>query len=111
MILVTAMVGALSNIALNLVLIPKVGVNGAAIATMASYMIIYLIRAYNTRHFIKMDIRFGYCLLNTAVLLVQSYFMITESALWMPIGLICCVFVGVVNLKPILKGVMKVLGR
>lgn len=111
MILVTAMAGALSNIALNLLLIPRVGVNGAAIATMASYMIIYIIRAYNTRHFIKMDIRFGYCLLNTAVLLVQSYFMITESAFWIPVGLVCCVFVGVVNLKPILKGVMKVLGK
>jgi len=111
MILVTAMAGAITNIVLNFILIPKVGVNGATIATMISYMIIYMIRAYNTRHFIKMDTRFGYCVVNTALLLVQSYFMITEHSLWILVGTVCCTLIAVLNFKPILKGVMKVLGK
>ena len=52
----TSMAGALVNIILNLILIPKIGLNGAAISTMISFLIVWIIRMYETREFVKIDI-------------------------------------------------------
>ncbi|MBO5671275.1 MAG: polysaccharide biosynthesis C-terminal domain-containing protein, partial [Clostridia bacterium] len=53
---VTSMLGAVINIILNLLLIPTpLGVNGAAIATFASYFIVFIIRAINTQKYIRFN--------------------------------------------------------
>ena len=50
--MVTAMIGAVANVLLNLWLIPMMGPMGAALATMASYFLIFLIRLIHARRFI-----------------------------------------------------------
>ena len=49
-------IGAISNIILNIVLIPKYAALGAGIATMCSYGITFLIRIYKSREIMKIEI-------------------------------------------------------
>lgn len=46
--------GAVANVALNLLLIPRYHAFGAAIATIASYMVVYLVRMISIRKYIVM---------------------------------------------------------
>ena len=47
----TSLIGALVNIGLNLWLIPKIGIQGAAAATFASCLAVFLIRTVSARRF------------------------------------------------------------
>lgn len=49
--------GAIFNIVLNFALIPVIGVYGAAVATCASYFLVFLFRLIHTRKYIKYDIK------------------------------------------------------
>ncbi|MBR3269963.1 polysaccharide biosynthesis C-terminal domain-containing protein [Candidatus Saccharibacteria bacterium] len=51
--LYSATVGALMNVVLNAVLIPLIGVQGAAIATALSYLTVFMYRLFDTRKYIK----------------------------------------------------------
>ncbi|MCI6997390.1 MAG: oligosaccharide flippase family protein [Eubacterium sp.] len=53
--MLSALVGAGTNICLNLCLIPKVGVNGAAIATCASYFIVLIYRVFDTKKYMRLN--------------------------------------------------------
>lgn len=48
----TALIGAVVNIALNIILIPSYGAIGASIATYASYFIVFVVRAVTMHRFI-----------------------------------------------------------
>ena len=50
---VTALLGALSNIVLNLLLIPTVGALGAALATLASYALVMIVRLADAPRIIR----------------------------------------------------------
>lgn len=54
--LLSSMMGASINILLNLLLIPKIGVTGAALATCLSYITVYLFRGIHTRKYLKIRI-------------------------------------------------------
>lgn len=54
--LFSSMIGAGINIGLNLLLIPRIGVTGAALATCFSYIAVYLFRGIHTRKYIKIRI-------------------------------------------------------
>ncbi len=48
--------GALLNIVLNIILLKRVGVLGAAIATLASYFVVWIVRFIDTRKIIRLDV-------------------------------------------------------
>lgn len=50
----SATVGAVMNLALNAILIPFIGVQGAAIATTISYISVFIFRMVDTRKYLKM---------------------------------------------------------
>lgn len=52
--MLSALVGACVNIVLNLILIPKIGVNGASIATCVSYFAVFLFRVFNTQKYVRL---------------------------------------------------------
>ena len=69
------MAGAAINIILNFILIPRLGINGAAIATCISYVTVYVYRIIDTRKYLKLKVVranhiIGLVLLITASLLV-----------------------------------------
>lgn len=55
MLFYSTMAGAILNIILNFILLQKVGVVGAAIATLVSYFFVWLVRLMDTRKIIKLD--------------------------------------------------------
>lgn len=109
---VTSMIGAIVNVLLNLLLIPTpLGANGAALATFLSYFVVFIIRAINTRKFIRFNLHTVKLIINTAVIGVQTVFMICELPMWIAVQAIGMAVIFAVNARPILKGVMKVLRR
>lgn len=80
--LLTMMAGAVLNLMLNFVLIPKFGPNGAAFATFASYLLVFVLRAVNTRQYLPMDLHLGRMCLNLGLLAIESALIIAEVAYW-----------------------------
>lgn len=83
--LLTVMAGAAVNIVLNLIWIPRFGVMGAAAATLASYVVVFILRAYTTRRMIPMRINFFRLGFNCLLILAQAVLMVMEvphNLLW-----------------------------
>ncbi len=109
---VTAAIGAVVNIAFNLLLIPTgLGANGAAIATFLSYFIVFIIRAVNTRKMIRFNLHTPKLIVNTAVILIQAAAMILEIKGWIVIGAVGIIVIFTLNAKPIIGGAMRILHR
>lgn len=106
----TSMAGALINIILNFILIPSpLGVQGAAIATFIAYLVVFVIRAVNTRKYIPFKLYGGRVAINTLLILVQTVFMVTELKGWMIAQAVCIVLLIAVNFKFIMACIYKVL--
>ena len=73
--MLTAMAGAVTNIILNFLLIPKWGAMGAAAATLACYILVYVIRAINTKKYVSFD-------LHTLRLAVNSVLLAAQMGMW-----------------------------
>lgn len=97
---ITAMAGAVINIALNLLLIPSpLGVQGAAIATFLSYFAVFLIRAVNSRKYIPFKIYGGHIAVNTVLITVQIVFSVLQLPFWIPVQVVCLLLLAAVNFK------------
>lgn len=93
----TAITAAVSNVILNLILIPSpLGIQGAAIATMLSYFIVFVIRAVNVRRYIPFKIYGLAITVNTLIVTVQTVFAVCElkgNIIVQAVGiLLLCVF-------------------
>jgi O-antigen/teichoic acid export membrane protein len=55
--LLTAMSGAAANLLLNFLLVRPMGINGATLATLISYVIIFTVRIIDTRSLVFMDLK------------------------------------------------------
>lgn len=51
--LYSSLIGAVANLILNYLLIPRIGILGAAIATCISYIIVFFFRMYDTKKYVK----------------------------------------------------------
>jgi O-antigen/teichoic acid export membrane protein len=79
---VTALIGAISNIALNFYLIPAHGPLGAAIATALSYLIVFVIRLISTRRSIPYRCAPAWLTLNVVLLSLMTALMTAEVRGW-----------------------------
>lgn len=91
--LITAVIGAVTNVVLNLILINSIGVIGAAIATLASYVVVFIYRVIDTKKYLYMKIYWGRIALNLALLGAMS-----ASVMFLPYGLMqnvlnCVIFI------------------
>lgn len=68
--------GAILNVILNIILVPLVGVLGAAVATVLSYWLVYLLRVYGARKYIKMRLRLKRDCIAYILLLVQGFILL-----------------------------------
>jgi O-antigen/teichoic acid export membrane protein len=103
----TAMLGAVINVALNLILIPEYGGQGAAIATLCSYLAVYLIRAVNTRRHLPFRQYPLQVVFNTAVVGAQALAMIfrPNGWIWIQVGAILLILV--VNARPLVVMILR----
>lgn len=111
MSLITAALGAILNIILNIVMIPSMGAQGAGIATAISYFAVFALRAIHSKSFMPFDLKAGKLALNTLIVTVQVIFMVGE----LPYNLILqIVMIGVlcaINGKSIISAIKKVLKK
>lgn len=117
---ITAAIGAVVNIILNFLLIPScinfgsfelkcvgLGVQGAAIATLASYIVVFIIRAADTRKLLRFNLHIVRLLINALALVAGSFLMITVKNT-LVLSLTQALFVSAViaiNAKPLVSGV------
>ncbi len=106
----TAMVGAVLNIILNLILIPgPLGIQGAAIATCVSYLVVFLIRAADVRRFIPFKLYTLGILENCLILTVQIVFMVLELPGWIIVQAVCLLVLLWLNRTPLMSTFQRVL--
>ncbi|SHK23009.1 lipopolysaccharide biosynthesis protein [Hespellia stercorisuis] len=72
----TTLVAAIINIVLNILLIPRIGVQGAVFATAISYFLIFIFRMYDTQKYIKFSIEYFNVICSVLLLSVQCCIMI-----------------------------------
>lgn len=109
--LVTMGAGAAANCILNFALIPSMGVMGAAIATLASYVIVFLLRAYNTRKMICIDFQPLRLSINLAALVLQTLMMQVDFPLWPILCCLVCAFLVLFNFGDLLELMRRLLSR
>ena len=73
---VTAAIGAGLNIALNFMMIPSMGAQGAGIATAISYFTVFVIRAIHSKSFMPFNLKAWKLALNTLIVVAQIIFMV-----------------------------------
>jgi O-antigen/teichoic acid export membrane protein len=77
----TALIGALLNLGLNYLLIPTpLGANGAAIATFASYFVVFIIRAINTKKYMDFKMNLPVLICNTLIVIAQSLILLSADS-------------------------------
>ncbi|MBQ8207655.1 MAG: polysaccharide biosynthesis C-terminal domain-containing protein [Clostridia bacterium] len=107
---ITAMIGALANIILNLILIPKYSAQGAAVATLACYIIVYIIRAVDTQRYEKFDTKPITMIANSLIVGFQCITMLLEVRFWWICGIISVIALCIVNFRALFSSVKTVLG-
>lgn len=96
----TALWSALANIFLNFLLIPRIGIQGAAIATLASYVLCFAIRAVTSRRLIPFTL-FTPRLIGSGLLLaIQSLLCFTANPGTPFFQMACLLLLLVLNRKP-----------
>ncbi len=107
----TSLIACIANIILNIILIPRMGIQGASIATLASYLICYFIRIFDARRFVPFRVDFGSFTVNMAVLFGLCY-SVVKKPMYYPVYLVCgFLFIVVINYNAILTMVKKLLRR
>lgn len=111
--LLTTVAGAVINIVLNLLLIPKYEANGAAFATMISYFVVFLLRIIDTHRFVKIRWKPFRLFFNLAILLLQTWILLNVADLgkWVLYESLLCLLMIVLNLRQLLVSIEKVLLR
>ncbi len=78
-IMITTLIGAIFNIILNFILIKKLGILGAILATLLTFMYMALYRMYDSRKYISFYIDHKVVFLSIIVLFIQCYITITQD--------------------------------
>jgi len=92
----TTAIGAVINIALTLVFVPPFGIMGAAGATAISYAVIAIVRARDTRKFVKLDFHKGEIVASFVLIgaqVVLSFLPFTPAVLAMEFALFAAVLI------------------
>jgi O-antigen/teichoic acid export membrane protein len=69
----TSIYGAIVNLILNFLLIPTYGINGASIATMVSFFVVWVIRMRETRQFVQVQVDWKNMVASIIIILFQYY--------------------------------------
>lgn len=103
MSLLTASSGAVTNIVLNFVFIPIMGANGAALATVCAFLVVFVTRGLNTRKYIKIKYKLPLMITETVILVAQSALMLyfKEGILLYVIEAVLFAVMLLFNMKPI----------
>ena len=111
MSMLTAMSGAIINVALNFLLIPSHGAMGAAVATMISYLATFVVRAYDTGHYVKFKQYPARVCVNLILLLGMSFVMLLGVRYWKYLTLFALLAVFIFNSREIVGAIVVLLKK
>ena len=102
---ITSLAAGIINIILNILLIPKFEIYGAAFATFVAYFAVFFFRLFDTPKLIAFKFSLPRILVNTAILWVMVFInQLPMSAVWSHVSLAALfVAVAALNLKELMK--------
>lgn len=109
--LTTSALAAGVNIALNLILIPFIGVQGAAFATMAAYLVCFVIRLYDTQKIAGYRVDFNNLIINLCIILFMGVVILSDAPFmifWLVAGFVATL---AVNIRSLQQTAVKLLRR
>lgn len=112
--MITAASGAIVNIVLNLILIPKFAAYGAAIATAVSFVTVFILRVINTKKFVNIKIDVKSFLPSVLLMLSGSVVMLSEvGGQWVSFGVTLAIsaLVVIINFKSVKDIITLLLGK
>ncbi len=107
-------IGAIFNIVINLLLIPKIGIIGACIATYFSQLLLIIYCIHDTRKFFKFRIDFKLLILNSFILLIQCINLWLYTKITLIISIICLIILTYINrnnMKTIIRALLDLIKR
>lgn len=105
----TSIIGAAINIILNIVFVPLIGMNAAAISTMISFLIVWILRIHDTKNFvnIKLDIKgILIMLIIISIQIIVLYSNIKYEVLIQTMFFIIIIVINYTNIRLLLKNRM-----
>ena len=84
---------------------------GAAVATLISYCVVYAIRAYDTKRYVRFKMSAPRLLVNGAVLTAQAVIMVCELKYWLYAQIVLLIFMLIFNGKDMLMTIKPLLKR
>lgn len=111
--LFSAVSGAIINCILNIILIPIIGVHGAALATMLSYIAVFLYRLKDTKKYLRINISYKFLYSSTSLIAISllTYIQNIYVLLIQLLLLISTVYIYKSDWIPILDKVLKKLKK
>ncbi|MFR4533039.1 lipopolysaccharide biosynthesis protein [Thomasclavelia ramosa] len=104
----TTLLGAVINIILNIILIPHYKLIGAAIATLISYIFVFMVRMYDTKKYLKINmLKFNYLIIFILVFQVLTLFIFNDY--WMICGIISFFIISLISILFIKDEVKKII--
>ena len=111
--MVTAAVGAVLNIILNLIFINIWGIYGATLAGFLSFLAIFAVRAIDTHRIIHMDLKLPKMIINSALLLAMSavIFLVDDELIYYSALTVLFIGITAINFKVGLKALRVILKK
>lgn len=100
-IFITTILGAGTNIVLNILLIPSMGALGAAVATMISYMAVWITRLIDSRKILPIRINYKVDIISYLLILVQCAVTYCSFRYWYIVSAVLCLALIFINRKVI----------
>ncbi len=110
----TSMIGAVTNLALNFLMIPFWGAQGAAIATVISYIAVFIIRAISVQKYVRFFVNYLRLTVNSILLAVMCVITVLELQNWWILSAATMLIMLAVNAKTLIKslaGAVRQFGR
>lgn len=107
----TSFVAFAVNLLLNAIMIPEIGIHGAAIATFLSYYLCFWTRIIDARYYVPFKFNGVKSLVNTGFLILMGIITAKQPVLWGFWLFVIFAIVTVMNFKPMLTTVRKALRR
>ncbi len=70
--LATSLIAGVINITLNVILIPRIGLYGPPVTTVVSYLVVFIVRAYDSRSIVPFELRIRKIIVNASLLAVMT---------------------------------------
>lgn len=76
--MITSLFSGIINVVLNIILIPRIGLYGPPISTVASYLAVFIIRGYDSRKLVPFDLKIKKIVINNIILAAMVIINITQ---------------------------------